>query len=267
MGRRSVEGYEGGNWPSTTGNPSGGGRGNAEWSEATDDDDRDPGANPGYLRGLGGGPSVAEIFSQAAYESSRSMPSVPVWAVKYEGVITCFQRRGNQVGFWVNTEPREFPFQLAEELVGYWKGQCSQYFYTHNLIGDRVRFVGNKKPRFDNPWTRVQRFENLDWSEERFDHDPDIFEQENKLRSGNLGNRSLIQDPVSEHNSKRWFLMSGNYFCRSVGFATQEHAAAWMDSLQNYIQWREGYKFKINKNWFECSIVDADGNSPQSWSV
>lgn len=268
MGRNSVEGYQGGNWPSTTGNPSGGGRGNAASSDENDDD-LDLGANTGFSREIDERScwsTVSGAFSEMGETSRLSMPSVPMWAVDYEGVITSFEHQGNQVRFRVDTENREFPFKLAEELVGCWSGQGKQHLHVANLIGDRVKFVAAKKPFGDNTWTRVHRFENLDWSEDRFDHDPYIYELENKLRSGDLGKRSIIRDPASEQNMERWFLMSGKYICRRVSFGTKEQAAQWMDSLGSYIQWREGSKFKINRNWFECSIVDANGNPPLRWS-
>lgn len=261
MGRNSVEGYQGGNWPSTTGNRSGGGRGNAESSEIWDDDNE---VNPSYVKQDEQfcWAAVGRAYSEYASESAGSMPPMPLQAHKYEGVITRFEHRGNQVLFRIDTDPRESPFKLAEQLVDYWRGQSLKHFYTHNLIGDRVRFIGSRKPLFDNPWMRVNRFENLDWSEERFDHDPYLFELENRLRLGDLGNKAIIRAPLGEQNKKRWFLMSGNYFCRRVGFEAQEQVTAWMESLKDYIQWREGYKFKINKNWLECSIVDVNGNPP-----
>ncbi|WP_166263832.1 hypothetical protein [Marinobacter caseinilyticus] len=262
MGRNSSEGYEGGNWPSTTGNPSGGGRGNADSSDDWDDDDN---VNPLYTAGLIGGPSIDEVFGQAFAETSRSMPPLPFGAIKYRGSITCFEPHRNQVRYWIDTEPKEFPFQLAEQLVDYWNSKSSECFRTHNLIGDRVEFIGSDKPRFDNPWIRVNRFENLDWSEERFDHHPGIFELENKLRTGNLGNKSIIQDQTKKGNRKRWFLMSGNYICHGFGFVTKEQAEKWMDSLGSYIKLREGPTFKLDLNWFECKIVDANGDLPKRW--
>ncbi|MBK1888238.1 hypothetical protein [Marinobacter xiaoshiensis] len=167
--------------------------------------------------------------------------------------------------FQVDTDLRESPFKISEQLVGYWKGQCLQHFSTHNLIGDRVRFIGSRKPLFDNPWMRVNRFENLNWSEERFVHDASLFQLENKLRLGDLGDRSIIRDSLGHENKKHWFLLSGNYICRSVGFVTLEQASAWIASIETNLQWREGCRFSIHKNWFECSIVDASGAMPQSW--
>jgi len=115
------KGSNGDNWPSTTGNPSGGGRCNAGSSDSWDDDDND--VNPAYVKGFSGGRSMASVFSEAFKASTSRLPSVPPWAAT--------------IAFFMNIRPRSSNESRAQSNEMY-----SEMGLKHGAILYRVGLGG-----------------------------------------------------------------------------------------------------------------------------
>jgi len=262
VGKESVEGYEGGNWPSKTGNPSGGGRGNAEPSGDWDD-----GCDAGVA-------SVSKVLlSSQIAERNRALmePRLPAFSFRakdIEGTVEHFNFQARCLNLV------EFPgldFQLSDALVSYYASIQDWAPVTMHLIGDNLK-LKVEPPR----WGRcsVVRIANHSIDQGRLD--AEYFPQfgsghaiENELRRGRFSSRVAagyaLYNPLGDGSKPKWFVKSGDFLISQLAFASLEHAALWMDSMSAHMGWRNGPEFRLRGGLFTCFIVDANGKPPSSW--
>ncbi len=264
VGKESIEGYKGGNWPAKNGNPSGKGRGNAEPSGFCDDefDDDDFGGVPM--------PLPSQIAERNRQLMEARLPPIPSRSEE----IDCTIKQARWGIDLCELELIEYPgrvFRFHRDLFRYNIENDNWAAVTMNLIGDRVRLVVHPD-RYEWPIYRMHNLTLDDYRRRKENcHQTGMsHRKENELRSGRLGMNSsqkalLFNPEYDEGDIPRWFVKSGDFVCSHLGFGSLQMASYWMDTMCNEISGREGAKFRLALGLFACSIVDQDGRLPESW--
>lgn len=265
MSKESVEGYEGGNWPAKNGNPSGGGRGNAESSESWNDceDYEGSGGSCGY--------NLWDTIARNEAAMQPRMPNIPHGAKKITGTLKSVFSGINDVKLWLEEYPNS-TFKIHQELHRFCASENKWELLKMNLIGDSVTLTVHQHRRHMD--TDIYRMTNDTIDKARIDAESSSrfgrsHELENELRAGKLSSQaaSVMYNPKIDTGGPRWFVKSGDHLCKNLAFASQKLASYWMDMMLNEIAWRDGPSFKLRNGLFKCAIVDRHGNLPKQWSL
>lgn len=160
--RESVEGYENGNWPATTGNRSGGGRGNAAPDDDWGDDDDTVSSGPDVLASR----YAARARTEYLLDQPPEIPNR--WRQQeIEGIVTHWVD-DHSGGFRFSLEPdpkanlpEDKVFKIHERLVTHFCRLKRIEVLKRTLHGDRVRFITGGQ------LGEVYRFKNLSWDPDR----------------------------------------------------------------------------------------------------
>lgn len=300
MGKQSMEGYEGGNWPSTTGNSSGGGRGNAEpsyncedWGDCHDAETRLPSIFDIVRRN--------EIEAEARERGRRTPPHIPNNARRYRGKlikgvfpgvrgITLDMGDRRPMGFMLSDHYDDFFFAIEEPyLLDLW------------LIGDEVEIAVDER-------NRIIHYHNADLTEARVKAEGEYsrkqnhltnHEAENEVRSGESFHLIPVGQPTDGEKERQrysfdrtphqgfienekkhinWRIFSGDYEIPGFGFRNLTQAKNCLIYLIKRGQLGEfdGQSFRLRSNSScgivgqipqlnRCRLVNAKGSEPNKW--
>lgn len=300
MGKESMEGYEGGNWPSTTGNPSGGGRGNAEhsydcedWDDCNDADTRLPSIFDIIRRN--------EIEADARERGRRRPPNIPGNARRYRGKLVNGVHPGVR-GLTLDTgDFRPMSFMLSDRYDDFFFAIDKPYLLDLWLIGDDVEIALDER-------NRIIHYHNADLTEARVKAEGEYHRQrnqltkhqtENEVRSGEFFRLIPVGRPTDREKERQgysfhrtphqgfienekeyinWRIFSGDYEIPGFGFRNLKQARNCLIYLIKNGQLGEfdGRFFRLRSNSScgfvghlpqlnRCRLVNANENEPTNW--
>ncbi|MHA7810205.1 MAG: hypothetical protein ACX933_10390 [Marinobacter adhaerens] len=303
MGKQSNEGYEGGNWPSTTGNPSGGGRGNAEPSGYHDDWDDNDGP-------VTRAPSIFEIIERNRLEAAsreemrRTPPHVSPHARKLRGKLIYSGFPGNP---WIELDigsGRPLRLRFSDRYADHFVAIQKPYLVDYWIVGDEVAVALNER-------NEVISYQNVDLTDNRINSEGrysrhgsyhmNKHRQENDVRSGRSFESIISRHPTKEDIERNkwkplhlrapnlgfietkdaniaWRIVSGDYEIPGIGFRNLKQAKNCLIELIKLGRLCElsRSEFRLQSETFgmgqnapqiyRCCLANKHGQPPNNWN-